>query len=154
MERALRRSTRPRRPAAVVVHALAHALAAARAAEELGTPVILLSPPDGAVSFGAGWFKAVVERARAAHPRAAVGAILDCGDRPDLVQAALRHGIGAVCFRGPAAVRRKLADIAAQYGARLHAARPPALDLIEAAGAAAACRDWLAGAAGRAGGAD
>jgi hypothetical protein len=129
---------------AVVVCDLQQARAALQAGHELGVPVALLSLPHGAASVGAGWFKAVVESAQAAFPAAAARAILDCGDRPDLAQAAFRHGLKDVCFSGPPAVRRKLAEIAAQFGARLHPHRPPALELNGAADPLAACRAWLA----------
>ena len=127
------------------MHGLADAEAALAAAAELGLPVTLVSAPSGAAAGGAGWFEAVVRRAAAAFPAVEVTAILDCGDRADLAQAALRQGLKDVCFRGPARVADRLADIAGQRDARLHRRLPPALDLFGAADRAAACRRWLAG---------
>ncbi|HLB80355.1 MAG TPA: hypothetical protein VJJ77_07615 [Dongiaceae bacterium] len=127
------------------MHGLADAEAALAAAARLGVPLTLVSAPGGAESGGAGWFEAVVRRAAAAHPEVEVTAILDCGDRADLVQAALRQGLKDVCFRGPARIADRLADIARQRDARLHRRLPPALDLFGAADRAAACRRWLAG---------
>ncbi|MEX2009157.1 MAG: hypothetical protein WEC41_03100 [Dongiaceae bacterium] len=127
------------------MHGLADAEAALAAAAALGLPVTLVSAPGGAAAGGAGWFEAVVRRAAAAHPAVEITAILDCGDRADLVQAALRQGLKDVCFRGPVRVADRLADIARQGDARLHRRLPPALDLFGAADRAAACRVWLAG---------
>jgi len=70
--------------------------------------------------------------------------VLDCDDRADLVQAALRQGLTHVCFRGSRAVAARLADIARQYGATLHRKRPRALDLLYCDDPPAACRAWFA----------
>ena len=59
--------------------------------------------------------------------------------------AAIREGVGAICFDGPDAVRNKIQDIAAQAGCAVVAIDyAHALDLHECADAAAACRAWLA----------
>jgi hypothetical protein len=128
----------------IVVCSLAEAQAALQAAGDCGVAVVLLSPPYGAASLGIGWFKAMAELARAAFPQVDAAFVLDCGDRADHVQAAFRDGLRDVCFTGPAAIRRKLEDIAAQYGARLRRRRPAALDLPAGGDAVAACRAWLA----------
>jgi hypothetical protein len=133
----------PREPRAVTVHGLEDALAAAAAAAALGRPVRLLSAPGAAAYAGAGWFAALVRLARQRQPQAALAATLDCGDRPELVQGALRAGLDDLVFTGPAAVAARLADIAGQRGARLRRRRPPALDLAGVADPAAACRGWL-----------
>ena len=65
-----------------VVHDLAQAQAALRAAAETGTAVILDTPPHAVRAWGAPYFLALVAAARAAHPDAAFEAILDCGDAP------------------------------------------------------------------------
>lgn len=130
---------------AVVIHGLGHATAALAAAAELGVPVTLISAPSAAGYAGPGWFLSVVEQARAAHPEAQVTAVLDCGDMPGYALAALREGVAVVRFSGD--TTDKIADIAAQYGARVIAARPEALDLaeIERSGRdpERACREWL-----------
>jgi hypothetical protein len=126
---------------AVVIHELAHARAALAAAAALGRPVELWSAPAAAVSAGAGWFDAVVRLAGGQ----AVTAVLDCHDRADLVQAALRQGLSHVCYTGPPVVARRLADIAVQQGATLYRKRPPALDLLYCDNAEAACRRWFGG---------
>ncbi len=131
---------------AVTVHSLSHVRAAVEAAAALGVPVTVLSAPAAAAAGGPGWFRAMVETACAETKAAMVTAVLDCGDLPGHALAALRHGITAIRYDGPAADR--IADIAGQTGAVVLAERPPALDLreVEAAGRNldAACRAWLA----------
>ena len=132
------------KPRAVIIHELAHARAALAAAAEFGVPVELWSAPGAAAYAGAGWFDAVMRAAGNQAPAAVFIAVLDCDDRADLVQAALRHGLTHVCFRGDRAVAARLADIARQYGATLHRKMPTALDLLDADDPPAACRAWLA----------
>lgn len=130
---------------AVVIHELAHARAALAAAADLDVPVELWSAPAAAASAGAGWFEAVIRLALDGRSDAGVTAVLDCHDRPDLVQAALRQGLPHVYYSGPEAVARQLADIAGQRGATLHRKRPPALDLLYCDNVESACRRWLGG---------
>ena len=130
-------------PRAITVHGLADALAALEAATALGRPVVLLSAPGAAAHAGAGWFKALADLAGQHWPQAAATAMLDCGDRADLAQGALRAGLADIVFTGPASVAARLADIAGQQGARLHRRRPPALEIAEPGEAAAACRARL-----------
>ena len=131
-------------PRAIVIHSLAHAVAALEAAEEARLSITLLSPPDFATYGGAGFFNAIVRRARAKVPAAKSEAVLDCGDAPGLALGALRAGTEAVRFGGRPAVRKKIAEIAAAHGAHLLTVRPRALDLLDAADARAACLAWLA----------
>ncbi len=132
-----------RAPRAIVVHRLAEAEAALRAAASLDRPVALWSAEGAAAYAGAGWFKAVIEAARASVPAARATAVLDCAELPGLVLGAWRIGLEAACFTGPSAVARKLAEIAAQQGCRLLRRRPRALDLRHHPRPEAACRDWL-----------
>lgn len=113
----------------IVVHTAAQATAVLAAAARAGRTVVLASPPDAAASMGPAMFRAVVEAARAAVPRARSLAVLDCGARPGDAMAALREGCEAVCFRGEAEIAAKLADMAEQSGARLLTALDPSLDL-------------------------
>lgn len=133
----------PGRP--VVVHDLSHALAALQAASELGVPVTLRSAPGAADYLGSGAFKAIVDVARERWPDVAVTAVLDCADAAGYALGAFRIGIGVVRFRGRPAVRRKLADIAAQLGARLDGDRREALDLLDRPDPLSDCREWLSG---------
>jgi len=125
------------------VHGLADALASLEAAASLGRPVVLLSAPGAAAYAGAAWFRALVALARERWPAAAATAMLDCDDRAELVQGALREGLADLVFTGPAATAARLADIAGQQGARLHRRRPESLDIARPEQALAACRDWL-----------
>jgi hypothetical protein len=125
------------------VHGLADALAALEAATALGRPVILLSAPGAAAHAGAAWFKALVTLARERWPAAEATAILDCNDRAELVQGALREGLADLVFTGPAATAARLADIARQQGARLYRRRPESLDIAQPERALSACREWL-----------
>lgn len=129
----------------VVIHCLAHAVAALEAAEQAGASITLLSPPSFAAYGGAGFFNAIVSRARAKVPAAKFEAILDCGEAPGLTLGALRSGAKAVRFDGRPAVRKKIAEIAAAHGARLLAIRPRALDLLDSADPHTACLAWLRG---------
>ena len=133
----------PLAPRAVTVHALADALAALEAAAAIGRPVILLSAPGAAAYAGAGWFKALVGLACRRWPAVDVTAMLDCGDRAELVQGALRAGLSDVVYSGPAGIAARLADIAGRQGAHLHRRRPPALEIADPGTALAACRAWL-----------
>lgn len=128
---------------AVLVHDIGDARAALAAARALGLGVVLVSPPSGAASLGAGWWQGMLRQLAAEYPEVQVTAILDCGARADLAQAALRQGLADICYRGPAGVARKLAEIAARRGARLHRRLPQALDLTGVADRGAACRAWL-----------
>ncbi|MGE0735904.1 MAG: hypothetical protein AB7G15_15950 [Alphaproteobacteria bacterium] len=139
--------TRPvaanRRKLCVVVHALAQAVAALRAGRAAGAEVAIWSAPGASAYLGAGYFAAMERAARRAAPHAQASFVLDCADRAGDAMAALRAGVTAVCFTGPLGVRRKLADMARQCGARVVVRRPPALDLLGVADPLAACRAAL-----------
>jgi hypothetical protein len=129
---------------AVVIHSLTQAVAALQAAVERDVPIELWSAEGAAGYAGAGWFQAVLAEARAAVPAARFAAVLDCADLPGYALGALRIGVEAVCFTGPAKVAAKLADIAAQQDRRLLRKRPArALDLRHAEAPLAVCRAWL-----------
>ena len=77
----------------------------------------------------------------------AVTAVFDCGDDPGLALGALRHGLKVIRIKAPAETRVKIADIAAQTGARLEQENvetdAPVLDLLESADPKARVRAWL-----------
>ena len=129
----------------IVFHSLAHARAALAAAER-GAPVTLRSAPGAAAYAGAGYLKAIVDQAASEHADVAVTAVIDCGADAGIAMAALRAGWRTVRFSGPEKVRRKLADIADQCGARLaddDAEATEALDLLDSGDPLAACRAFL-----------
>jgi hypothetical protein len=104
------------------------------AAAMLGRPVLVVAAPGLGVQAGAGWWRAVLDPARAAEPTAEVTAVLDCGERPGAVLAALRAGIGELLIDPaaeplPAAAVARLAGIAGATGARLWC--PPLPPLID-----------------------
>ena len=114
----------------IIIHSLAHAVAALSAAVEAGRPVVIASAPDAGIYTGPGWFGTVLRAAGEAVPGAQFDALLDCGDDAGAAMAAIRAGIPAIVFTGGADVAARLADITAQAGARLVTERPaPALDL-------------------------
>jgi hypothetical protein len=114
----------------IVVHSLAHATAALKAAAGAGRPVVLASAPGAGGYVGPGWFREVVATAREAVPEASFSSWLDCGDDRGAALAAIRSQVEGVVFTGPADVARRLADIAGQHGVRFVTKRPvPALDL-------------------------
>src|SRR5215469_13841462 len=77
----------------IIIHSLEQALAACAAAADLSLPLQLASARGAAMQAGPMWFKAVIDEAASAHPNVAVTAILDCGDQPGAVMAALRVGL-------------------------------------------------------------
>jgi hypothetical protein len=114
-----------------MVHSLAQAEAALRAAADCGVAVILESPPNAAQSWGAPYFVKLVDAARAAAPGAQCEAILDCGDAAGVALEALRKGAKIVRLVGKKDVVARVADIARQSDARVETKpRPKAfLDL-------------------------
>jgi len=129
----------------IVVYALADACAALEAAAARDIAVTLVSPAGAAAFAGPGWFREVVAQAAAAVPDAAFDHVLDCADDAGHAMAAIRDGATAIRFEGPAAVRRKIKDIAAQSGCALaDIDYDRALDLDNCDNAVRACGDWLA----------
>lgn len=104
---------------AILIHGAADADTALAAAA--GRPVLLVGR---AATVGPAWFKAVTTAALGRHPGVRAAALLDCGDRPGAVLAALRSGVALIGFRGTEETTQRLSAIAAAYGARL--VSPPA----------------------------
>jgi hypothetical protein len=106
-------------PVEAGVHDLGQARAALAAAAELAVAIQLRSAPDAAAYAGVGY---LYELGRAAGHEL----LIDCGDDPGLVMAALRTGCRKLAFSGTAELAAKLADLAAQHGATLrHETAPP-----------------------------
>lgn len=126
---------------AVIVHGLAEAEAALRAAAAAGVAVTLLSAPGAGAYAGLGWWRALVAAARQAVPAAIAADVLDCAEAAGFAAEALRAG-ASVVFTGPPAQAEALAALAAACGVRLWRAAPPALDL-GAPGAARRLARWL-----------
>ena len=127
---------------AVVVYALDDAVTAAGAAA--GRPLTLVSAPAAGAAAGAGWFAALAAAVRRRCPDAALTFVLDCGDSPGAVMAALRAGIAEIAV-APPALTPALRALAERHGARLHTAPVPALDLRLSPDPMAALARHLAG---------
>ncbi len=104
-----------------IVGGLDEARAALAAAA--GAPVTLVSPPGAAAYLGAGYFRALVEAARAEAPEVEIVALLDCAGDSGSALAALRAGLGVI-FTGPEPAAARIADIAAQRGLPFRRAAP------------------------------
>jgi hypothetical protein len=125
----------PALPPAVVVHGLEDACAALAP----GLPVTLLSAPGAALFAGAGWWRALVAAARAAHPATPCADVLDCADAPGRAMEAIRAGQAVLVLDPGCPAFARVASLA-----RVLSARPVALDL-GARGGGLRLRDWLAG---------
>ena len=127
----------------IIVHSLREARAAVAVAAELGVPVTLASAPEAAGYLGALWFRELIAMASAERPEAEVDAVLDCGDQPGHVMAALRQGLKRLHFSGPKSTAETLAALAGQYDAEIVTGALRAHDLLDQAEPEAACRRWL-----------
>jgi hypothetical protein len=125
-------------PPSVIVHGLADA----RTALAPGLKVTLLSAPGAALYAGCGWWQALIEAARASYPETEAGDLLDCGDAPGRALEALRIGIRGLVLHPLCPAFPAVARVAAEAGARLLEAPPPALDLGRA-GAVRELEAWL-----------
>lgn len=128
----------------IIVHSLKEARAAVAVAAEFGVPVTLASAPEAAGYLGALWFRELVAMAAAERPEAEVDAVLDCGDQPGHVMAALRQGLKRLRFTGPKSTATTLRALAGQYDAEIVTGSLRAHDLMDQAEPEAACRRWLA----------
>ena len=97
---------------AVVVHGLNDAVTALAR----GHPVTLLSAPGAAMYAGCGWWRALIEAARAAHPDVPCIDILDCADATGYALAALRIGVTRLILWSTAPSRDAAVAIAEQLG--------------------------------------
>ncbi len=128
---------------AVIVHCLEDARIALSAAQAAGCGVVLASAPGAAAYTGILWFRELLRAAQAERPEVPVTGLLDCGDKPGLVLAALGHGLPALRFTGPRKVAQRLAEICKGEGVELVTGRLKALDLGIEAAPDAACEAWL-----------
>jgi hypothetical protein len=122
----------------VVVHDLAQAQGALAAAAACGMRIELRSAPDAAAYAGVGYLHAL-------GALAGQELVVDCGDDPGLVMAALRTGCRKLAFSGGGELFQRLADMAAQAGAELvQGSGSPALVLSpDGDDAYARCLAWL-----------
>jgi hypothetical protein len=125
----------------IIVHSLDHALAAFAAADAAKVPLTLTSARGAAAQAGPAWFKALIEAAMAVYPAVVATAILDCGDEPGMVMAALRLGLTRFRFGGSQTSRVKLTAMGADFAAE--PASSAQLDLLDAREPKALCRAFL-----------
>lgn len=127
----------------IIVHDAEQAAAALTAAAATGSAVILASAPGAAGYAGAGWWTALVARARKRVPGAGGQSVLDCGDAAGLALAALRQGVTAIAVSSSLPSYPALAEIAARRGSRLVDLNRPTLDLAGVQDAVRTSRDFL-----------
>jgi hypothetical protein len=84
-----------------------------------GRAVFLCSPPGASSYLGAGFWKALQDRAEAEFADVTFTLALDCADRAGDVLAALRTGVRCIVFAGADEVAVKLRDMAGQTGAEI-----------------------------------
>lgn len=125
-------------PPAVVIHGLPDARTALRP----GRPVTLLSGPGAASYAGCGWWRALVTRALAEAGRSAPD-VLDCADAAGRAVEALRAGCLRLVLDPDVPAFADVVGRAANLGAIVLPARPPALDLADP-GAQRRLDAWLA----------
>lgn len=123
---------------AVVIHGIHDAVTALAP----GSGVLLLSARGAALFAGAGWWRAVVAGARAAHPDTPCEDALDCADAPGRALEALATGCRIIILDPGCAAFARVAAIAAANGAVVWTARPASLDLAMR-GAARSLPQWL-----------
>ena len=128
----------------IIVHGLEDAKTAIAVAAQLGCPVTLRSAPGAAAYLGPQVFRDMIAEARSGQKATNVRVIFDCGDDPGLALSALRHGPKTILIDAPRETFDKIADIAAQTGARLEKETDaPVLDLLESDDPQAQVRIWL-----------
>jgi hypothetical protein len=123
---------------AVVIHSLSDA----RAVLTVGRPVTLLSATGAVVYAGSGWWRALIERARAEHPDIPLYDILDCGDASGLALGALRIGQPRIRLDATAPGHEAVVAIAASLGGEVLTHRPEAIDMSHR-NATRRLADWL-----------
>jgi hypothetical protein len=123
---------------AVIVHGLAHAMAALAP----GLPVTLLSAPGAAQFAGCLWWQEIVSAARTGCPDTAGTDILDCADASGIAMGALRSGVSRLVLWPDAPGWDGVAAIAKRQGGFVLPQAPPALDLAQR-NAIRRLRGWL-----------
>lgn len=113
---------------AVVVHDLAQAILAAKAAGNAGARLTLRSAPAAGRGLGVGGWLALAEAARTAVPTADVAFCLDCADDAGDAQAAIAAGAERIALSSDAPAHARIRALADAAGATLDQ-EPPALDL-------------------------
>ena len=90
--------------------------AALQQARAAGNSPTLVTPPDAAAFYGAGYLGALQQRALEEFPDVPFRLIVDCSDAPGFALACLREGVKLISMDP---LDDKVADIARQMGAEL-----------------------------------
>ena len=88
-------------------------------ARQQGRAVFLCSPEGASSYLGAGFWKALQDKADAEFADVSFTLALDCADRAGDAMAALRAGVRHLIFTGRQDVTAKLRDMAGQLGAAI-----------------------------------
>jgi len=130
---------------AIIVRSADEAVAALRVAE--GRKLLLLSAPGAAGFLGPAGWRALVAAAESACPGSPFQDALCCGDAPGQALAALRAGCRLLVLDAACPAYDNVAGAAAEAGAVLLPARPPAFDLqgldLSKPGGRARLAQWL-----------
>lgn len=108
-----------------------HGGAQARLVLRQGAPVALISAAGAASLGGPGWWRALVNSARADYPQTPCVDILDCADAPGFAMAALRLGQLHLILWFDCPAFEAVRSAAASLGATVYGVRPPALDMAD-----------------------
>ena len=128
---------------AIVIHGYEDAQTAAMVAQSIDCPLILISAPGASAYTGVGWFKAIIEQTSRSVSSIELVGILDCGNRPGDVLAALRIGIRLIRFTGHEDIFVRLAGCAQQYDAVILREIGTSLDPSRRNDPVLSCHDWL-----------
>ena len=109
-----------------------------------GLPVTLISEQGAGLYGGAGWWRAVVAKARAIYPATPAQDVLDCADGSGQALAALRIGQQLLVLDRSAPGWEAVCAIAMERGGGVLSVRPLSLDLGQR-GAARRLDAWLRG---------
>jgi hypothetical protein len=119
----------------LIVHGLSEATAALAEAAVEGSGVTLISAPGAALYAGCGWWRALVEAARSAHPDVPCIDILDCADGTGQALAALRIGVTRLVLWPDAPGREAVVAIAEAMGGFVLPTPPAGTPGVSATGA-------------------
>lgn len=100
----------------MIIHTLADAMAAMKAASETGESIILQTTPDAIHYAGSLYILDIFKKALAAYPSVKAQFVFDCGDAGAEVIAAMQDGHKTIKSSAKPEIRAKLRAIAQQYG--------------------------------------
>jgi len=138
MASAKRNTARP-----VIIHGIADARAACRAAMGRGEAVTLWSARGAGGYMGPLWFAEIIRQTRGEFPTLTITGVLDCDAAPGDALAAIRVGVQAIALTAKPTVKARIRNIASAENAILLRRPAKALDLQSSADPEAYCRRWF-----------